>query len=1110
MLTISKPLSAGQAQTYHSKEFTSAEQNYWKQGDHIVGEWQGKMAVAFGLKEGVTEEEFARLSHGQHPHTEEQLVRHHAVQEYKNAQGEAVKPVEHRAGWDATFSAPKSVSLTALVGGDDRVRDAHRAAVSIALTELERYTQARIGGNHPAETTGQFLAAKFEHDTARPVNGYAAPQLHTHAVIFNMTPRKEGSYRALQPQSLFASQQFATAVYQAELMYRLKNLGYEIQPGKSGAPEIRGYTPEYLAASSPRRQQIEEALARSGFSSPEAAQIAAHTTRDKKQIMTPDKVIAAHRQIAGEFGNQADRVVAEARERANQRQQKPGEKEVDSSQKARESVSFSKARNFEREAVIDERIIMRDSLRRGMGDVTYGEVSANFRKREAEGEFLRVEVPGRDSGHRFTTREMLHAERSNIDFIVHGRNTVEPIMSSATAARHAIAREKLNDAQRRTVAEVLAATDRVHGLQGYAGTGKTTTLRAIREGAEASGFSVEGFAPTNRAANQLRDAGMNAETLQRFLARGGSADSSDPETRRLYMVDEASLASTKQMQTFFGKIGSHDRVLLIGDVRQHQGVDAGKPFEQLQEAGMRTSKLDEIIRQREDGLRRAVQLFSQGQTADGVRLLREQGRVSEAPERAERIASIAKEYATQPHGTLVISPDNASRVELNQNIRAELRERGGVRGPDEEFAVLVARSELNSEDRKWAVRYLAGDVLRYTRGSKEIGIRPLGYATVRAVDEQANRLTVERQDGGQVSYDPKRLSGITAYREVQRLFTEGDRLQFTTNDHELGISNRQLGTVERATPNEMRVRLDGEEQRVVSFRPETMRHFDHGYAVTSHSSQGLTATRVLINVEVSAHRDLINQRFAYVAVSRAAHDVRLYTDDSIRLEKDLSRDVSKSAAIDLKPRQQKTMNFQNEHADKKESTQKQQRMPIKIYASSLDPQVVREDIRFAERQQEQGIPRQELARNLTGEHIRRTNAEPSALSLAERYSTHLTDLVRHEPGQPAEKLLAGLQPTATDSRRWEPALHALGAIQTDSLLWRREDGDIQSYQRAAEPKGWLHIDASGQFFDRGAQPIVAEQALYPLGFSTAASFYRERCEAREIGSAAPEDPLHRR
>ena len=327
MLTISKPLSASQAQTYHAKEFTAAEQNYWKQGDTIQGEWHGKLAEKFGLAGAVGAEEFARLSEGQHPQTGEQLVRHRAVHEYQTEDGKTVAPVEHRAGWDATFSAPKSVSLTALVGGDDRVREAHREAVNVALNELERYTQARIGGNHPAETTGQFVAAKFEHDTARPVDGYAAPQLHTHAVIFNMTERENGTdARLAAARSLRVASSSRPPSINPISPISFASLGYEIEPGKSGAPEIKGYTQEYLDASSPRRQQIVEAVARSGFSGPEAAQIAAHNTRDSKQILSPAEVLAAHRQIAAEFGNQADRVVAEARERRqSQAQERPAE-----------------------------------------------------------------------------------------------------------------------------------------------------------------------------------------------------------------------------------------------------------------------------------------------------------------------------------------------------------------------------------------------------------------------------------------------------------------------------------------------------------------------------------------------------------------------------------------------------------------------------------------------------------------------------------------------------------------------------------------------------------------------------------------------------------------
>jgi len=260
MLRISKALNAEKAQQYHRTEFTSPEQSYWSRGNTIAGEWHGRQAEKFGLSGAVGAEEFTRLTEGQHPVTGEQLVRHRQSFEYQAPDGKTITSVQHRAGWDATFSAPKSISITALVGGDDRIREAHREAVNAALNELEKYTQARIGGNRPAETTGQFVAGKFEHDTARPVDGYAAPQLHTHVVIFNMTERENGQMRALQEHGLFDSQSYATAIYQSHLTYQLRALGYEIEAGRSGAPEIKGYTQEYLDASSLRHQQIEEAL----------------------------------------------------------------------------------------------------------------------------------------------------------------------------------------------------------------------------------------------------------------------------------------------------------------------------------------------------------------------------------------------------------------------------------------------------------------------------------------------------------------------------------------------------------------------------------------------------------------------------------------------------------------------------------------------------------------------------------------------------------------------------------------------------------------------------------------------------------------------------------
>jgi conjugative relaxase-like TrwC/TraI family protein len=891
MLTISKPLSATQAQTYHQKEFTAKEQSYWSQRGEIAGEWQGRLAAKFGLAGAVSAEDFARLSQGQHPQTGDQLVRQRASYEYTDADGKTVKTMEHRAGWDATFSAPKSVSLTALVGGDDQVRVAHREAVRVALDELERYTLARIGGNHPAEATAKFVAAKFEHDTARPVDGYAAPQLHTHAVIFNFTERETGEYRALQPQSLFASQQFATAIYQSELSVRLRQLGYEITAGRSGAPEIKGYTQEYLDASSPRSQQIREYLERTGRNGKEAAEIAAHSTRDQKEIHSLGEVMAAHRKLASQYGNQADAVVRAAHERSQHPTQ-----EVNPQQRVREAVTFSRDKNFEREAVVDERAIVRDALRRGMSEITYAQVRGNLNARLAFGEFQTVKrqhAPGRQ----FTTARTIEAEQEILRRVREGRNQVQPVATRAEAIQVTDRHPHLNRAQKSVVEDVLISPDRVQGIQGFAGSGKTASLQILRSAVELHDYEVQGFAPTSRAARQLREAGIEAGTLQGFLARSAPSDAS-LDRKHFYFVDESSLASTKQMRDFLTRLGPNDRVLLIGDIRQHQGVEAGRPFEQLQQAGMHTAKLDEIVRQKDPALKSVVELLATGQTVAALDLLERQGRIREIPDAQERIRTIARSYAESPANTLIVSPDNASRQALNMAVRDELKTNGTVAANDHSFRVLVQRQDMTGADRAWANHYETGDVIRYARGSKSVGIEAGSYGTVVAINPSANLLSVEKASGDPVTYDPRRLTGVSVYHELAHEFSVGDRIQFTQPDKVLGVANRDLATIESIAPDgRVAARLD--DNRHLEFDVAEHRHFDHGYAVTSHSAQGLTSERVLINADTAVHPDLLNSRFAYVSLSRASHDARLYTNDATSLVHSLSHHASKTSAIEI-------------------------------------------------------------------------------------------------------------------------------------------------------------------------------------------------------------------
>jgi ATP-dependent exoDNAse (exonuclease V) alpha subunit len=757
-------------------------------------------------------------------------------------------------------------------------------------------THARIGGNNPPENTGKFIAAKFEHDTARPVDGYAAPQLHTHAVIFNVTERADGSTRALQERPFFESKQFATAVYQSELMYRLRDLGYEIEPGKSGAPEIKGYTQAYLDASSLRSQQIKDEMERSGVSGPRAAQIAAHSTRDKKQTLTRDQALEAHRNVAAEYGNQPRQVVIDARERAQTQERNP-----DRATRAKEAITYARDTLFEREAVADERLIFRDALRRGMGETTYAEVRADFEARRQRGDFRSVEAPKYASGRSFTTPETIAAERANIAHVVTGRNAVQPIMSAELAQDQARSRDFLNETQRRVIEEVLNSTDRIHGLQGRAGSGKTTVLASIREGAEKSGYTVEGFAPTSRASAQLREVGIDATTLQSFLARGDNHPSASPELRHLYMLDESSLASTRQIRAFLDKLNPNDRVLLIGDTSQHQGVDAGKPFEQMKDAGMRTSQLNRIMRQKSPELLKAVEELAKNNTQQGIDMLASQGRITEIPNRQERIAAIARDYAMQPENTIVVSPDNRSRQQINEAVRAELLQKGVLSPDGQAFRTLTHRSDMTGADRTWAARYNPGDVLQYTTGSKAEGIERDSFATVRTVDARANTLTVEFENGTNVTYDPRRLRGVHVFRETDREFATGDRIQMTATNKELGVANRDLGTITGIENRQMSVRMDGKAERTITFDAAEFRQLDHGYAVTSHSSQGLTAGRVLAHFDTDSAHSLINTRLAYVAISRASDDARVYTNNAETLGTKLATDISKTAAVDFRP-----------------------------------------------------------------------------------------------------------------------------------------------------------------------------------------------------------------
>ena len=183
-------------------------------------------------------------------------------------------------------------------------------------------------------------------------------------------------------------------------------------------------------------------------------------------------------------------------------------------------------------------------------------------------------------------------------------------------------------------------------------------------------------------------------------------------------------------------------------------------------------------------------------------------------------------------------------------------------------------------------------------GSKSMGIEAGSYGTVASINPAANLLTVEMQFGQHVTYDPRRLTGVSVYHEVVHEFSVGDRIQFTAPDKQLGVTNRDLAVIESFAPHgRIAARLDG--SRTIEFNAAEHRHFDHGYAVTSHSSQGLTAERVLIHADSGVHSELLNSRFGYVSVSRAGHEATVFTDDTAKMGRRLGMEFSKTSALEI-------------------------------------------------------------------------------------------------------------------------------------------------------------------------------------------------------------------
>ncbi len=880
MLTIEK-LGMGTARNYFKEEFTHAGNSYYAEQGSVYGRWNGQLAAELGLSERVEEEQYARLIEGRHPLTGEQLIKHRNTERTREGLESS-----HVPAWDVGLGLPKSWSIAAIVGGDHRIFEIAERANREALEALETYAQAHGGGHNPRITTGRFAVSTFRHETSRPVNGYSAPQIHFHNLLMNLQ-EADGQYRALNPVEIYRAKSYALQVFYDSLTRQGREAGYQIDFAEGTyAPELRGLSKAYRDHESDREKLILAERERLGLQGGKAAHEIAKYNREEKLKLTPAEFVARQTEHGRPFADEW-KIVPEAKAR--------GPVQVERAATAEQAVRHAQRSLSERYATFEHYELGREALRYSLGTVPREAVEAEIQRRIHTGDLVTVHHYREHApAARYTTRETLQLERETVERVLRGRNAVEPILENADLSRYKQLADNLPRQQ--ILRDILGTRDQIVALNGAAGSAKSTAAGILRELAETQGYRVKGLAPTGTATAALRDKGISADTLQMHLTQARTGQRQEQKT--LYIVDETSLASTKNIHAFLKAIQPEDHVLFVGDdaadpkkVGQHTSVEAGRVFQLLQEAGMKTAHFNRVYRQKDPELKQVVLNFRHGNQEQALRLLAGQSRLHEESNSRERYRQIAQAYAASPKGTLVVSPDNESRMQLNAAIRSEMRRQGILRTEPYQGSILISR-DTTQADTKRAGAYRVGDVIQYRKGNREVGVEAGEYATVLDRNTDSNRITVGTGDRRIVTYDPVRASGVNLYETRQQEFSAGERIQFTSKDKKLGAHTRDMAAIRSLDEKgNAEVVLD-RNGKVLKFNLENHRHLDHGYVMTSHSAQSQTVERVLININSSDPRlrGLLNEVFAYVAASRPEYDLQVFADNASQLFRVLSRE----------------------------------------------------------------------------------------------------------------------------------------------------------------------------------------------------------------------------
>lgn len=927
MLSMSNVKSVASAASYY------AEDNYYSQEENReMSVWAGKGAEELGLVGPVDPEDFAKVLAGE--------IGESGLGRIIGKDADGVLLREHRPGFDVTLSAPKSVSLLAEVAGIKEVRDAHEAAVTKVLEYMEsRLAQARTteAGETTTVPTNNLVVGRFHHTTSRDLD----PQTHTHLVVANATQLEDGRWRSMSNELIYKNQKLLGAIYDSELAANLRGLGYRLESTQEGRWEIAGITRDQIEHFSQRSQAITDRLEKFGLTRETATaaqrEDAALRTRDTKREVD-------HQMLAEDWKDRAQATGIDFKRIEAEREQggAPPTSHDQRSDKGHDAVKFAIAHLTERESVVPWEDVIKTAIEHAVKDAPWAGVRIDDVEKSLVGRLASKEALSTIEGH-ITTPEALGRERDMLAMLEAGRGAVTPIAEAARVAAGIAHFEEtrsqaigntfqLTFGQVEAAQVALTSDDRFLGLQGYAGVGKTTMLELVRMVAEDAGYKVRGMAPSAMAALTLQnESGIDSVTTARFLldegARAveqakpaklevfGAIDLDATQWRtlslslpakartgygsgELWIMDEASLSGQREMTQLMemaNKAGA--RLILVGDRLQLNAVEAGKPFELMQKAGIAGAVMSDINRQQVDDLKQAVAAAVNRDNSRALELLSE--RIVEIDNKSallQRVVSdILAKHPDDREKALIIVPLNIDRHKINAMVREGLQERGEIAADLTARTILVPAGYTDAQKGSTPY-YEPGMQVRFGRAYRSLGVAGGEYGTVTRIDVPGHVVHLKMEDGRQLAWSPEKHAKVEAYKVESRELAVGDELRFTRNSKELGVNN--------GTP--MKVAAISDNGVVVETAKGTLTlnsgqlshaHWDYAYAMTVYASQGRTTNDA--NFLITADSGLaMGERSFYVGITRPKLDMTIYTNDRGKAEELILQVQSKTSAVE--------------------------------------------------------------------------------------------------------------------------------------------------------------------------------------------------------------------